>query len=266
MGPSPARRPPPPPPAGGARRGRRAGVGAQVLADYTSETLDLADPASFRDLARPMGCQDGERAAAFRARFDDWRRDHPPGGDCDAVPPFHYGSFYSTSAHVLHFLVRLEPFTSQHLALQEGRFDVPDRLFHSLAESWADTAGFRNLSDVKELVPELYYAPEALRNAGALPLGTRQDGKAVGDVQLPPWARGSPEEFVRLHRAALESPYVTAHLHEWIDLAPARPPIRTHARTPCAGQARLSAARWRRCLATSSGGLRRRRRPTFSTT
>jgi hypothetical protein len=28
-----------------------------VLSDYSSERLNLADPASFRDLSRPMGAQ-----------------------------------------------------------------------------------------------------------------------------------------------------------------------------------------------------------------
>ena len=37
-----------------------------VLADYTSDTLDLSDPATFRNLAKPMGCQDPEREAAFQ--------------------------------------------------------------------------------------------------------------------------------------------------------------------------------------------------------
>lgn len=40
----------------------------------------------------------------------------------------------------------------------------------------------------------------------------------VDDVGLPPWAKGDPRLFIELHRQALESEYVTEHLHEWIDL------------------------------------------------
>jgi len=45
-----------------------------------------------------------------------------------------------------------------------------------------------------------------------------QDGRDLHDVELPPWAKGSPDEFVRLQREALESDHVSEHLHEWIDL------------------------------------------------
>lgn len=45
----------------------------------------------------------------------------------------------------------------------------------------------------------------------------QQSKDSVGDVILPKWAR-TPEEFVYYHRKALESDYVSAHLHEWIDL------------------------------------------------
>ena len=41
---------------------------------------------------------------------------------------------------------------------------------------------------------------------------------ALDDVLLPAWAKGDPREFIRIHRQALESDYVSAHLHEWIDL------------------------------------------------
>lgn len=45
-----------------------------------------------------------------------------------------------------------------------------------------------------------------------------QDGRRLDDVILPPWAAGSPHEFVRLQREALESERVSGRLHEWLDL------------------------------------------------
>lgn len=44
-----------------------------------------------------------------------------------------------------------------------------------------------------------------------------QDGRVVDEVALPPWA-ASADDFLRQHRAALESPYVSANLHHWLDL------------------------------------------------
>ena len=54
--------------------------------------------------------------------------------------------------------------------------------------------------------------------ARVVPRLLAQDGQRVHDVVLPSWARGSPHEFVRVMRAALESEHVSAHLHQWIDL------------------------------------------------
>ena len=72
-------------------------------------------------------------------------------------------------------------------------------------------------SDVKELIPEFFYFPEFLENSNEFDLGTLQSGVKVNDVVLPKWA-SSPEDFIRTHRSALESEYVSAHLHQWIDL------------------------------------------------
>ena len=116
---------------------------------------------------------------------------------------------------MLHFLVRLQPFASLHQEMQNGRFDVSDRLFSSIPRTFVQNT--TQLSEVKELTPEWFTTPEMFRNVNNFDLGKTQDGQPVGDVELPGWA-SSPEEFVRIHREALESEYVSAHLHEWIDL------------------------------------------------
>ncbi len=45
----------------------------------------------------------------------------------------------------------------------------------------------------------------------------RSNGKRVDDAKLPKWAH-SAEDFLKKHRAALESEYVSKNLHFWIDL------------------------------------------------
>ncbi|CAM9784820.1 unnamed protein product, partial [Ectocarpus sp. 12 AP-2014] len=132
-------------------------------------------------------------------------------------PPFHYGTHYSCAGYILHYLLRLEPFTKLALALQGGRFDKADRLFRDVRSSW-ESASRENLQDVRELTPEFFNLPEFLVNSNGFDFGFTQKGQGVHDVVLPPWAKGDPAEFIRLHRKALESPHVSKNLHSWIGL------------------------------------------------
>lgn len=180
-----------------------------ILADYTSDYLDLTKPTSFRDLSRPVGAQTKERLDQFKRRFAEW--------DDSETPPYHYGTFYSSAMIVASYMVRMEPFTQHFLRLQGGHFDLADRMFHSISDSWM-SASKHNMADIKELIPEFFYLPEFLKNENRYDLGIKQNGMKLDDVILPPWAKGDAREFIRLHRSALESDYVSAHLHEWIDL------------------------------------------------
>eukprot|EP00002_Diphylleia_rotans_P003252 TRINITY_DN1221_c0_g2_i5.p1 TRINITY_DN1221_c0_g2~~TRINITY_DN1221_c0_g2_i5.p1 ORF type:complete len:3003 (-),score=493.93 TRINITY_DN1221_c0_g2_i5:105-9113(-) len=180
-----------------------------VIADYTSETLDLGDEKIYRDLTKPMGAITDRREEIARERFELW--------DDPNVPKFHYGSHYSSSGIVLYFLIRMEPFTQHHRDLQGGRFDHPDRLFHALQDAWR-TSTENSLSDVKELIPEFYSSFEYLLNRASHEFGTKQTGQRIDQVVLPPWAKGDPRLFMRLMLQALESDYVSNNLHNWIDL------------------------------------------------
>ncbi|KAL1521400.1 hypothetical protein AB1Y20_021065 [Prymnesium parvum] len=191
-----------------------------LLRDHESESLQLTSASSFRDLAWPMGAQTPGRADQFRQRHDEWDDEGVDGKGKDGVRRFHYGTHYSSAASVSSYLLRLQPFTDYHLALQGGRFDLADRLFHSVGEEWQLASGERGSDTgcVKELIPELYYLPEALLNVNHLSLGARQDGALLSHVALPRWARGSAWRFVRLMRAALECAHVSRALPGWIDL------------------------------------------------
>ncbi len=186
-----------------------------VLADYTSEELDPSDEKSFRDLSKPMGAIGEERAAQFVERYEQITMGTP--GEKLHPPPFFYGTHYSCPGYVLHYLVRLEPFSHLSLALQGGTFDKADRLFRDIRSSW-DSASRENLQDVRELIPEFFYLPEFLVNSNQFDYGITQLRSPVDHVELPPWAKGDPREFVRLNRQALESDYVSHNLHHWIDL------------------------------------------------
>ncbi|KAJ6638678.1 Neurobeachin, partial [Pseudolycoriella hygida] len=178
-----------------------------VLTNYDSRELDLSQPTNYRDLSKPIGALNQSRREYFEERYESWEN--------DTIPPFHYGTHYSTSTFVLNWLIRIEPFTTMFLALQGGKFDHPDRLFSSVSLSWKNCQ--RDTSDVKELVPEWYFLPEMFYNSSSYRLGTRDDGAVVSDVELPAWAK-TPEEFVRINRMALESEFVSCQLHQWIDL------------------------------------------------
>ncbi|KAK5112769.1 hypothetical protein LTR62_003867 [Meristemomyces frigidus] len=184
-----------------------------VLADYTSEELDLTNPKTFRDLSKPMGCQTLAREAEYRDRYQQVAE------MLDGVdPPFHYGTHYSSAMIVASYLIRLQPFVQSYLLLQGGSFDHADRLFDSIGRAWM-SASRDNMTDVRELTPEFYFLPEFLVNLNDYDFGAKQgSGEKVIDVELPPWAKGSPYLFIAKHREALESPYVSEHLHQWVDL------------------------------------------------
>ncbi|XP_051910531.1 protein FAN isoform X2 [Hippocampus zosterae] len=174
-----------------------------VIADYTSAHLDLTNEATFRDLSKPVGALNKERLDRLLCRF----RGMPE-------PRFMYGSHYSSPGYVLFYLVRVAP--EHMLCLQNGRFDHADRMFNSIGETWKNCLD--GATDFKELIPE-FYGDDAsfLENHLRLDLGRRQNGSFVGDVHLPPWASDA-RDFLQKHKMALESQYVSEHLHEWIDL------------------------------------------------
>ena len=164
-------------------------------------------PLIFRDLRKPIGALNPKRLEQILERYQSFHD--------DKMPSFMYGSHYSNAGIVMYYLLRFEPYASLHVEFQAGKFDFPDRLFYSVGQTWKTC--LNSLSCYKELTPEFFYQPSILDNINGYDLGVKQDGEAINNVVLPSWAADSAE-FIRIHRLALESEYVSANLHHWVDL------------------------------------------------
>ncbi|KAI3693320.1 hypothetical protein L6452_33155 [Arctium lappa] len=178
-----------------------------ILSDYKSTHLDLANPSSYRDLSKPIGALNDDRLKKFQERYYSFND--------PVIPKYHYGSHYSTAGTVLYYLMRVEPYTTLSIRLQGGKFGHTNRMFSDIGATWNGV--LEDMSDVKELVPELFYFPEMLTNENSIDFGTTQLGEKLDYVKIPPWA-DNPVDFMHKHQMALESEHVSAHLNEWIDL------------------------------------------------
>jgi WD40 repeat protein len=192
-----------------------------VLADYKSEKLDLSKSQTFRDLSKPISIQDESKIEKYVTNYEFLEGEYKRASEEEKgsiVPvPYHYGSHFSNSGIVLHYLVRVFPYTKMFLDYQDKHFDVPDRTFHNMESTWRLVSS-ESPSDVKEMIPEFYYLPEFLVNLEGFDFGQRQTGEQVSDVLLPLWAHGDERLFILKHRQALECDYVSRNLHKWIDL------------------------------------------------
>uniref|UniRef100_A0A914YCW7 Lysosomal-trafficking regulator n=1 Tax=Panagrolaimus superbus TaxID=310955 RepID=A0A914YCW7_9BILA len=165
-----------------------------ILSDYRSTILDLNASQSFRDLSKPMAIQykhmEDYYIQNYESLAEENKRTRREGETfySSMFGAYHYGSHYSNTGIVAHYLVRLSPFTNVALEYQDNNFDIPDRLFNSLDTTWRLSAS-ESTTDFKELIPEFFFLPEMFCNREKLELGTRQAGIVVDNVELPPCIR-----------------------------------------------------------------------------
>ncbi|CAF3860010.1 unnamed protein product [Rotaria sp. Silwood2] len=202
-----------------------------IVANYDTSILDLRLPSNYRNLSKPIAIQHTEKEEKFIEIYNaledaqlvalSHQQDNEQQQQLSAFghqsDPYHFASLYSNSGIVLHYLVRLLPYTRMFLDYQDNNFDCADRTFHDVKTSYW-LSSFESTSDFKELIPEFYYLHEFLLNKQGFNFGKRQNGLQVSDVTPPTWSKRNARLFVYGLRQALESDYVTTHLHQWIDL------------------------------------------------
>uniref|UniRef100_A0A3P8W4F7 Lysosomal trafficking regulator n=1 Tax=Cynoglossus semilaevis TaxID=244447 RepID=A0A3P8W4F7_CYNSE len=189
-----------------------------ILRDYTSETLDLQEASIYRNLIKPIAVQSKEKEDRYVDNYRYLEEEYKKGiREDDPMPPvqpYHYGSHYSNSGTVLHFLVRMPPFTKMFLAYQgesQISWELREKnMFHSSKKSFRKS---NYTGSSVTLLSNVFYLKQRWFD-----FGVRQNGDRVNHVNLPPWARNDPRLFILIHRQALESEQVSHTLCQWIDL------------------------------------------------
>ncbi|WAR10787.1 NBEL1-like protein, partial [Mya arenaria] len=72
------------------------------------------DSSVYRDLSKPIGVLNPRNEEDIREKYEHFE---DPSG---IIEKFHYGTHYSNAATVMHYMIRMEPFTTLHIALQSG--------------------------------------------------------------------------------------------------------------------------------------------------
>jgi hypothetical protein len=137
-----------------------------------------------------------------------------------------FNAFYSTSAFVIYYLIRLNPFNYNNINFQKGGFDHPDRIFNNFYEILRI---FNLYEENRELVPEIFYFSEMYLNLNFNNFGCRtSDNFQIHNINYLKQNLNevtdkkniyfnNPLEFMIYYKKFLESSYVKKELNHWID-------------------------------------------------
>lgn len=164
-----------------------------IMTDFDSIQSD-----TIRNFKYPIYAQNQLQKESCRAKYEE--------SDQSYLIPYHQSEYISNIGSN-YYLFRLEPFTTEHYAIHK-KMDNPDRMFFR----------FRTNSMHSELVPEVFFMPEILKNFNNLIIEKTSNDLDISDVELPSWAKNNPRKFVSVIRKILEGDTVSSKIHEWFDL------------------------------------------------
>lgn len=152
-------------------------------------------------MAYPVSVQSIEKQEMIILKYDD---------NVDEKFKLHFRCHYSNSGFVSYYLMRLSPFTDYLIKFQGNKFDLANRMFHRLRDTWEV---LERCNDNRELTPEFFTQPEIFINFNCNDFGKRQDTR-VDDLDLPYNCR-NVIELVSKHRTMLNGK--GAQIQLWID-------------------------------------------------
>ena len=134
--------------------------------------------------------------------------------------PCLFNTHYSNPVYVSNYLLRIFPYSFSGIELQGDGFDNPNRLFYSIKKTMENTLSQK--SDLREMLPELYYFPDLFFNNNDLNLGHLTNGQDIDSITVKEKIKDQKEEPYVLYEylSKFQNYFEFEHLklNKWIDL------------------------------------------------
>ena len=168
-----------------------------------------------RDMNQPIGFQELSKESKERKQLiiDSYYCDD--GETEEEEQKFYFTLFPSNITYTCNYLIRVFPYSFISIEYQGDGFDDPNRLFYSIKNTFKNTLIQR--SDLRELIPEIFYFPPLFYNENELQLNKISDGHEIDCVIIQDWNEDDLRKyiFIRDMKNSLEK---EENINLWIDL------------------------------------------------
>ena len=125
-----------------------------------------------------------------------------------------HANHYSTSAYILFYLMRANPFTNNMIKFQSNTFDIPDRQYADIKQT---IFLCQNMNNNREMIPELYSIPEIYINLNDNDFGKQKEGVRVHNINFQPYS-DNPIEFIYLIKDLINNNIeINNQINKWFD-------------------------------------------------
>jgi hypothetical protein len=124
--------------------------------------------------------------------------------------------YFSNPIYVAGFLIRLFPYALLSINLQGKYFDDPNRLFFSVKNATQQT--FKQKTDNREYIPEIYYLPDLFINKNEFFFGKNTAGTEVNICYINSPEENNYKKYEFLANIKNELEFDNLDINKWIDL------------------------------------------------
>jgi len=177
---------------------------------------ELKEKEGSRDMSEPIGFQELSKESIERKQLilDSYYYEDREEEEEDE-PKFYFTIFPSNITYTCNYLIRVFPYSFISIEYQGDGFDDPNRLFFSINGTLRNTLSQR--SDLRELIPEIFYFPPLFYNENELQFHKIADGHEIDCVSIQDWNEDPLRKyiFIRDIKNSLEK---EENINLWIDL------------------------------------------------